>query len=230
MNGLTKVLLALLAVLVAFLGIWQIGRLLNPDLNLDETALLRFVFVGIGLLLVVGVYTFTRKSRIWEIGTRQVVYMAIGAALYAIFYLVLSRPLTGDYTGVFHALRNLSVFLRPVIAVSVLVYVLLVCGAIAVVCVYGLHKVAGPLYRMERVMEEVRQGAPTRTVSFRDGDQIEPLARAFNGWIGKLRQDRQRWLTAMTDAERFYLQDEATCRAKMEEALRKIAEDMARYH
>ena len=149
--------------------------------------------------------------------------------LYASFYLVLSRPLTGDYAGVFHALRNLAVFLRPFIALSVLVYILLVCGAIAAVCVYGLHKVAGPLYRMERVMEEIREGSPTRPVSFRDGDQIEPLARAFNGWIGKLRGDRQRWLTTMKAAERHRLQDEATCRADMEAALRKVAEDMARY-
>jgi hypothetical protein len=153
-----------------------------------------------------------------------------GAALYAIFYLVLARPLTGDYSGVFHALRNLSVFLRPVIALSILIYVLLVCGAIGALCVYGLHKVAGPLYRMERVMEEIRGGTPTRVVSFREGDQIEPLARAINGWIGRLRQDRQGWMSTLMDAERFCLQDESTCREKMEEALRKIVEDMERFH
>jgi hypothetical protein len=156
-------------------------------------------------------------------------FAAGAAVLYGIYYLVLSRPLTGDYAGVFHALRNLSVFLRPVIAVSVLVYVLLVCGAIAAICVYGLHKVAGPLYRMERVMEEFREGVPTRTVSFREGDQIEPLARAFNGWVGKLRQDRYRWITAMEEAERLCLLDDATCRARMERALREIGADMSRY-
>jgi len=156
-------------------------------------------------------------------------FAAGAAVLYGIYYLVLSRPLTGDYAGVFHALRNLSVFLRPVIAVSVLVYVLLVCGAIAALCVYGLHKVAGPLYRMERVMEEFREGTPTRTVSFRDGDQIEPLARAFNGWVGKLRQDRYRWIVAMEEAERLCLLDDATCRARMERALREIGSDMSRY-
>jgi len=156
-------------------------------------------------------------------------FAAGAVVLYGIYYLVLSRPLTGDYAGVFHALRNLSVFLRPVIAVSVLVYVLLVCGAIAALCVYGLHKVAGPLYRMERVMEEFREGTPTRTVSFRDGDQIEPLARAFNGWVGKLRQDRYRWIVAMEEAERLCLLDDATCRARMERALREIGADMSRY-
>jgi hypothetical protein len=33
----------------------------------------------------------------------------------------------------------------------------------------------------------------------------------------------------MKDAERYCLQNEATCRAQMEEVLRKVAEDMAKY-
>ncbi|MGZ9197116.1 MAG: hypothetical protein ACXW4I_11915, partial [Candidatus Deferrimicrobiaceae bacterium] len=80
---------------------------------------------------------FERGYRLRFILRLCLAFAAGAAALFAIFYLVLSRPLTGDYAGVFHALRNLSVFLRPVIAVSVLVYVLLVCGAISALCVYG---------------------------------------------------------------------------------------------
>jgi len=150
--------------------------------------------------------------------------------LFVILYFALSRPLPGDYTGVFHALRNLSPFLRPILAVSVLVYALLAFGSTSALCVFILHKVAGPLYRMEQVLDQYRSGVQTRTVSFRNGDQIQGLAHAFNLWIGSLRRDRQRWLATMKDAERYCLQDEATCRAKMEEALRKVTEDMARYH
>ena len=150
--------------------------------------------------------------------------------LFVILYFALSRPLPADYAGVFHALRNLSPFLRPVLAVSVLVYALLACGSTSAVCVYILHKVAGPLYRMELVLDQYRSGVPTRTVSFRSDDQIHALAQAFNQWIGTLRRDRQRWLATMGDAERLCLQDAATCRAEMEKALRRIAEDLARYH
>jgi hypothetical protein len=149
--------------------------------------------------------------------------------LFLILYFALSRPLPGNYAEVFHALRNLSPFLRPILAVSVLVYALLACGSTTALCVYILHKVAGPLYRMELILDQYRSGVPTRTVSFRNGDQIQPLAQAFNEWTGSLRRDRQRWLAMMMDAERHCLQDEATCRSEMEEALRKIAEDMARY-
>jgi hypothetical protein len=85
MNRNLAVLLSLLAVLAIFFLIAWLGPMFNESLQLDETALMRFVFVLIGLLIVYLVYWFTRSSAIWEVGTRQVVYMAIGAALYAIF-------------------------------------------------------------------------------------------------------------------------------------------------
>ncbi|MFN2157965.1 MAG: hypothetical protein ACK2UX_22255, partial [Anaerolineae bacterium] len=82
---LISVILALASVLVLFLLIVWIGGMINPDLQLDETALLRFLFVAIGLVIVFIVYLLTRSSGVWDVGTREVVYMAIGAALYAVF-------------------------------------------------------------------------------------------------------------------------------------------------
>jgi hypothetical protein len=151
------------------------------------------------------------------------------AALFAVLYLALSQTLPETYGGTFHMLRGMAGYLRTTITTSVLAYALLVFGSLATLCVYWLHKVAGPLYRMERVIEGYRGGLLTRTVSFRSGDQIEPLAEAFNEWIGVLRKDRRRWLAAMEEAERLCLQDEATCRAHMEDALRTIERDLSRY-
>jgi hypothetical protein len=105
-----KVVLSLLVVLAFFLGVWLIGRMINPSLNLDETALLRFVFVGIGLLIVLVVYLLTSKNKMWEVGTRQVVYMAIGAALFAVFSYL--------FNGTVFVVPSVSqVALRPAIAI-----------------------------------------------------------------------------------------------------------------
>jgi hypothetical protein len=84
-SKLWSVVGALVGVIVFFAGIIWIGGQINPDLQLDETATLRFVFVGIGLLAVFVLYWLTKENDAWEVGTRQVVYMAIGAALYAVF-------------------------------------------------------------------------------------------------------------------------------------------------
>ena len=107
---LLAVIFSLLAVLVFFLLIALIGPLINPSLKLDQTALLRFVFVAIGLVLVFVVYYLTRDNPMWEVGTRQVVYMAIGAALYAIFSYL--------FNGTVFVVPSVSqVALRPAIAI-----------------------------------------------------------------------------------------------------------------
>ncbi|MGQ9493952.1 MAG: ECF transporter S component [Anaerolineae bacterium] len=43
------------------------------------------VFVAIGVVVILVIYLATSENRAWEVGTRQVVYMALGAALYGVF-------------------------------------------------------------------------------------------------------------------------------------------------
>lgn len=81
------------------------------NFSVDQaTLVLRFGFVVLGLLLAFGVYFFTREHSAWQVGTREVVYMAIGAALYAIFSYL--------FNGTVFAVPSLSqVALRPAIAI-----------------------------------------------------------------------------------------------------------------
>lgn len=109
-NKTLIVFIALVAVLGFFVGIWQVGKLINPDLDLDQTALMRFAFVGVGLLIAFLVYLATSKHKMWEVGTREVVYMAIGAALYAVFSYL--------FNGTVFVVPSVSqVSLRPAIAI-----------------------------------------------------------------------------------------------------------------
>jgi uncharacterized membrane protein len=109
-NKMVSVILALAAVLVFFLAIVFIGGAINPNLKLDQTGLLRFLFVALGLVIVYLVYYATRDSKIWEVGTREVVYMAIGAALYAVFSYL--------FNGTVFVVPSVSqVALRPAIAI-----------------------------------------------------------------------------------------------------------------
>lgn len=112
MNRLTNVILALVATLVIFLALIYIGgNVLGIErFQTGENPLLRFVFVIVGLLIVFVVYWLTQDSGIWEVGTREVVYMAIGAALYAIISYVFNGT-------VFFVPSVSQVSLRPAIAI-----------------------------------------------------------------------------------------------------------------
>jgi len=46
------------------------------------------VFVAIAAVIIFIIYFATSANKAWEVGTRQVVYMALGAALYGVFSLV----------------------------------------------------------------------------------------------------------------------------------------------
>lgn len=111
---LTNVLISLVVILAIFgiimfaLGTQTIGPL---NFQVDQaTLVLRFVFVVLGLLIAFAVYWFTRENAAWEVGTREVVWMAIGAALYAVFSWL--------FNGTVFVVPSLSqVSLRPAIAI-----------------------------------------------------------------------------------------------------------------
>ena len=50
------------------------------------------------------------------------------------------------------------------------------------------HRIAGPLYRLERHLEEVGAGKEPSDVKFRKGDFYEHLAEACNKVMGRLRE------------------------------------------
>lgn len=102
------VVLAIFAIVMFALGTLTIGPF---NFSVDQaTLVLRFVFVVIGLLIAFAVYFFSRENKVWEVGTREVVWMAIGAALYAVFSWV--------FNGTVFVVPSLSqVALRPAIAI-----------------------------------------------------------------------------------------------------------------
>ncbi|MFO7943602.1 MAG: ECF transporter S component [Anaerolineales bacterium] len=109
---LQSILWTLIAVLVVFLLLIYVGgNVLGVErLQTGENPVLRFVFVIIGLLLTFLVYYLTRENEAWKVGTREVVWMAIGAALYAVFSWL--------FNGTVFVVPSLSqVSLRPAIAI-----------------------------------------------------------------------------------------------------------------
>ena len=113
---LANVLISLVVILAIFgIIMFVFGASKNNigpfNFQVDQpTLLLRFVFVILGLLIAFAVYLFTRDNKAWEVGTREVVWMAIGAALYAIFSFV--------FNGTIFVVPSLSqVALRPAIAI-----------------------------------------------------------------------------------------------------------------
>jgi hypothetical protein len=74
------IVLVVFVVLLALASIFTGGDKISGLAPIGVTA--------IGLILVFAVYLVTAQSEAWVVGTREVVYMAIGAALYGVFNLI----------------------------------------------------------------------------------------------------------------------------------------------
>jgi energy-coupling factor transport system substrate-specific component len=108
-NKLIALIVALLLVTALFVAAYFI---LGSGLG-DPTVPMRFLFVAIGAVIVLVIYYLTRTNPAWTIGTREVVYMALGAALYGVFAFL--------FNGTVFAVPSVSqVALRPAIAIPIL--------------------------------------------------------------------------------------------------------------
>jgi hypothetical protein len=180
----------------------------------------------------------TGKVRVTEgsYGTRFLVKLAAAVALglslaFGVLYMLFSRPLKGGYGSAYQALNSLTEpwLLLPIVGLPVLVYSLVVCVVTVVLCVYAIHKVAGPLYRMDRVVDNFISGEPIRAVFFRQGDQAAILADVFNAFVARLRDDRKMCQELMTRAEGDPGRDAAARRADMAKAAGEIATRLSKY-
>ena len=105
------VVLALFAVVMFVLGAGEPAEGALFNFSVDQASVVsRFVFVVIGIGIAFGVYFATQANKAWEVGTREVVWMAIGAALYAVFSWL--------FNGTVFVVPSASqVALRPAIAI-----------------------------------------------------------------------------------------------------------------
>ncbi|MGZ8432024.1 MAG: hypothetical protein ACXWWW_08720 [Candidatus Deferrimicrobiaceae bacterium] len=149
--------------------------------------------------------------------------------LFLVLYQFFSSPLTGGYRSAFYTLRHLAESLTSVVALSMLAYVLLVGGAAGLLCISLLYKIAGPIYGLEKALESCLDGEPIKPFFVRHGDLVPELGGAFNGFVGRLREDRQRWIRMLENADRLCLQDRVTCRAEREKALADLEILLSRY-
>ena len=75
-----------LIVLVAFVVLLALASIFTGGDRISGLA--PIAVTAIGLILVFAVYLVTAQSDAWVVGTREVVYMAIGAALYGVLNLI----------------------------------------------------------------------------------------------------------------------------------------------
>ncbi len=111
-----------------------------------------------------------------------------GAALHGL----LARELGPQYRAAHYALKHtLGLVLPAVLFCAVSVLFVGAAGLLAV-AVLASHKVAGPLFRLQRVAGYLERGILVGRIHLRSRDQLQPFVQRLNQWIDKQKDKFQR--------------------------------------
>jgi HAMP domain-containing protein len=87
------------------------------------------------------------------------------------------------YVRTFSRSREVRAEMLPTILGIFGVGLLLVILQIALLTIFFSHRIAGPVFRFERILREVAEGRYSATVSLRRTDELQDLADALNSAI-----------------------------------------------
>jgi methyl-accepting chemotaxis protein len=103
-------------------------------------------------------------------------------ALSIFIFFATAENLGGTYRSAIYTIYNLKVHIFPLMFASFYsIFILaVVTAAIAVIAVFFSHKIAGPIYRLEKTLDSIASGDLTASANLRSGDQLVELATEVN--------------------------------------------------
>lgn len=112
---------------------------------------------------------------------------ASGLLSAALLYFLLSSELSAQLQAAHLQIQDTWDRLAPAVIFGNIITVLVTSIAAAIAVLYQSHKIAGPMYRLEKVCDEVANGNLNPITSLRKADQLTALATAFEAMVANLR-------------------------------------------
>lgn len=158
---------------------------------------------------------------------RFIAWMLVMILLFAvcsafILYLLLASDLQSEARSAHLRIADTWQKLGTSIVIGNLVSAVFAGICVAVVVLYTSHKIAGPLYRFQKLFGEVGRGNLDLSASLREHDQMKELAAAFDEMLEALRRQREERAAAVRDAVAAVQQLQALYPGESSAALARI--------
>ncbi len=164
---------------------------------------------------------FVKKSFQSRFSFRFALLIVLEALLIAALFLYASRgTLTTGYHGSeLHIERTASFFCTAVLMISIIAGIAIWIVGMGVFIVFS-HRIAGPVFRLQRVLESIGKGDLTHRIKFRDKDILQDLADDLNGTVGILDERMIKLREGVREASRLAAsgkpEDLLKCRENLE--------------
>ena len=125
-------------------------------------------------------YFINRKFQL-EFSVRFLLIIAVTAIAVLLLFFYSSRgTLTAGYTGSEVKLLQTSAYFLPSLLLSTVGIIIFACLAGIVTMILISHRLAGPLFRFQKSLDELSSGDLTLRFNLRDKDQFKELADRIN--------------------------------------------------
>lgn len=114
---------------------------------------------------------------------------AAGLLFMSILYFSVMQSTAVSIVNSRVVVRSTADLILPILIQTVIVVTIVISLFTIFVTLFISHKIAGPLYRFKKVMQELENGDFSSDFQIRNPDQLQELARAFNSMIKKVREE-----------------------------------------
>jgi len=105
----------------------------------------------------------------------------------AIVYFMSGSTLTTTFSNSRLAIKNTAEYIFPTVLLSSVSVLIIIGMAAIVMTLFVSHKIAGPLYRIGKDIEELSAGDLNVRFTLRGGDEIKELAEKLDSMVRSLR-------------------------------------------
>lgn len=117
------------------------------------------------------------------------ILIAASLIMSAIVYFYSGETLTTAFVKSHLKIMSTRDFILPILIYSFLITVAAVSVLTIIVVLFISHKIAGPLYRVEKILNEMGKGVfpPLENIQFRKKDELKSLAESMKNMIAYLK-------------------------------------------
>jgi methyl-accepting chemotaxis protein len=108
------------------------------------------------------------------------IVLAGSAVTAAIIFLVSGATVTTSFDNLRLVIKSTADYILPSVILSSVMVIIITVIATIFITLFTSHRIAGPLYRIEKDVQEVMSGNLKKGFSLRQGDEIIPIANALD--------------------------------------------------
>ena len=116
--------------------------------------------------------------------------VVIGSCLSGgIIYLMSGSTVTTSFENLRLVIKSTADYMLPAVLLAGLIVIVISGIAAAIITLFTSHKIAGPLYRIEKGIVQVADGDLTHKFNLRQGDEVKSIADGLNAMVSFLRAE-----------------------------------------